>query len=453
VETTPKKSAIERLLSLFTEVRPGEGSKVLLLTLNVFLILSAYYFIKPVREALILTGGGAEVKSYSSAGQSILLLGVIPAYAWLAGRLPRRQLINSVSIFFIVCLGLFYLLSMTQVPLGVVFYLWVGIFNVSIVAQFWSFANDVYTKEEGERLFPLVVFGMSAGAVAGSFLAGKLIEPLGVYQLLLLSAAVLAVALMITNRIESMEKKQYKPPEAKPDEKVESEAEKPLKKGGAYKLVFGNRYLLLIAVMILLLNWVNTNGEYILGRTVEHTAEVTIGDTIEDQGARREFIGKFYSDFFFYVNILGFLMQLFVVSRLIKYIGVRAALLIHPLISMGVYGVLVFYPALTMVRWAKTAENATDYSLTNTLKNVLFLPTTREQKYKAKQAIDTLFVRAGDVLSAALVFVGSTWLMLRTREFALVNVALVLVWLGVAVLIGRHYTRLTAAKQSPEVKS
>jgi AAA family ATP:ADP antiporter len=97
------------------------------------------------------------------------------------------------------------------------------------------------------------------------------------------------------------------------------------------------------------------------------------------------------------------------------------------------------------VRWAKTAENATDYSLQNTVRNVLFLPTTREQKYKAKQAIDTLFVRLGDVLSAALVYVGTAVLALRTEQFAMFNLALVAVWLVLAVAIGRENRRLTAA--------
>jgi AAA family ATP:ADP antiporter len=423
LESDKKKSILERILSLFTEVRPGEGSKVVLLTINIFLILTAYYFIKPVREALILAGGGAEIKSYSSAGQSLLLLGVIPAYAALASRLPRRQLINYVTLFFIACLGVFYLLAQVQVPIPIVFYLWVGIFNVSIVAQFWSFANDVYTNEEGKRLFPLVVFGMSSGAVLGSFLAGMLIEPLGVYQLLLLSAGLLAVGLVITNVVESRERKRG-PTIGDEPAATEDEAEN------------------------LFLNWVNTNGEYILGRTVEHTAETSLGAGIESRSGREEFIGKFYSDFFFYVNLVGLLMQLFLVSRLIKYVGVRAALLIHPLISLGVYGVLVFYPMLSVVRWAKTAENATDYSLTNTLRNILFLPTTREEKYKAKQAIDTLFVRAGDVLSALLVLVGTTWLMMKTEQFALVNVVLVLIWIGVVVLIGRHYGRLTGGDKS-----
>jgi AAA family ATP:ADP antiporter len=144
------------------------------------------------------------------------------------------------------------------------------------------------------------------------------------------------------------------------------------------------------------------------------------------------------------VNIAGLLLQLFVVSRVLKYFGVGVAILILPLIALGGYLIAAFYPVLTMVRWAKTAENATDYSVQNTVRQVLFLPTTREQKYKAKQAIDTFFVRAGDVLSAVVVFAGTTWLTLSTKGFALFNVVLVIIWLAIAFLIGRHYRRLTA---------
>jgi AAA family ATP:ADP antiporter len=136
-------------------------------------------------------------------------------------------------------------------------------------------------------------------------------------------------------------------------------------------------------------------------------------------------------------------MQLFFVSRILKYLGVRVALLFLPVIAMGGYLLLAFYPLLTVVRWAKTAENSTDYSLQNTVRQVLFLPTTREQKYKAKQAIDTFFVRAGDLLSAGLVFVGTAILSFGTTQFALVNVVLVAVWMGIAVAIGREHGRLT----------
>ena len=158
------RSLLDRFLRLFTEVRAGEGLTAVPLALNVFLILAAYYVLKPVREALILTEGSAELKSYLSAGQVGLLALAVPAYGALAGRMNRRRLINIVTAFFVLCLVIFYGLARAEVPLGIVFFLWIGIFNLMIVAQFWSFANDIYTSEEGERLFPIAAFGASSGA-------------------------------------------------------------------------------------------------------------------------------------------------------------------------------------------------------------------------------------------------------------------------------------------------
>jgi AAA family ATP:ADP antiporter len=134
---------------------------------------------------------------------------------------------------------------------------------------------------------------------------------------------------------------------------------------------------------------------------------------------------------------------LFLVSRILKYLGVRIALLFLPILAIGGYSLIVFFPILSIIRWSKTAENATDYSLQNTVRQVLFLPTTREEKYKAKQAIDTFFVRAGDVLSAVLVFLGTTFWAFQTAEFAIVNIVLATVWLILSVIIGKRNMRLT----------
>ncbi|HSB55013.1 MAG TPA: hypothetical protein VLD58_11680, partial [Gemmatimonadales bacterium] len=166
---------LDRFLRLFSDVRAGEGATAVILTANVFLLLSSYYVIKPVREALILSSGGAEVKSYASAGQAILLLGMVPLYGLLADHLPRRRLLNVVTAFFVACLIGFWALARANAPVGVPFFLWVGIFNLMVIAQFWSFANDLYTKDQGERLFPIVAFGASLGAVVGSLLTSRLI--------------------------------------------------------------------------------------------------------------------------------------------------------------------------------------------------------------------------------------------------------------------------------------
>ncbi|MFT5234357.1 MAG: AAA family ATP:ADP antiporter, partial [Candidatus Krumholzibacteriia bacterium] len=150
---------LDRLLRVFAPVKGGEGSTVLIMASNVFLLMTAYYIVKPVREALILADWGAEAKIYASAGQAILLLGVVPLYSRLAGMMNTRRLISTVLIFFASCLVLFYVLAQFGLNLGLAFYLWVGIFNVMVVAQFWSFANDFYTPEEGKRLFALIGFG------------------------------------------------------------------------------------------------------------------------------------------------------------------------------------------------------------------------------------------------------------------------------------------------------
>ena len=444
MNTTAALNPLERALNIFTEVRRGEAASALMLALNIFLILTAYYILKPVREALILSGaGGAEIKSYAAAGQALLLLGAVPLYAKLASRYDRRALINRVTWFFAACLVAFYALALAGAPIAIVFYLWVGIFNLMVPAQFWAFANDIYTPEAGKRLFVIVAFGASAGAVFGSFVTGRLIEPLGVYQLLLVSGGVLLTSLVLTNLVESRERdpSASRASTAKPEE--------PLGKTGAFQLVLQNRYLLLIALLMLCLNWVNTTGEYILGRTVKEAAASVVGGNPAGGLDEEAFIGRFYADFFTVVNIAGLLLQLFVVSRVLKYLGVRAAIFVLPLIALGGYLVAAFYPLLSMVRWVKTAENATDYSLQNTVRQVLFLPTTREQKYKAKQAIDTFFVRSGDVLSAVLVYVGTSVLTLSTGQFAMVNILLVCVWLVLAFLIGREHRKMVPDDREP----
>jgi AAA family ATP:ADP antiporter len=430
--------------------------------INIFLVLTAYLMLKVLREPLILAGGGAEIKSYSSAGQAVLLLVLVPAYGALASRFPRKRLINIVTVFFALCLPVFYLLARLNVPLGVVFFLWVGVFNLMIVAQFWSFANDVYTTDEGKRLFPIVGFGASAGAVAGSFLARVLIAPVGVYQLMLVAGVILLASLILTNVVDAREREKKEghlpPPDTTAEMPAATTAElriattaemraaagetQPIHREGPFQLVYRNRYLLLIAFMILVLNWVNSTGEYIVGRMLTEAAQargMAPGSSESDV-----FIGQFYASYTGIVNLAALVIQLLLVSRIVTHLGVRYAIMIMPLIALGGYAILAFYPVLAVVRWAKTAENATDYSLQNTLRHMLFLPTTRDQKYKAKQAIDSFFVRAGDVLSAVLVFGGTTWLAMRTQGFAMFNLALVAIWLVLAWQVGREFHRRTA---------
>jgi ATP:ADP antiporter, AAA family len=214
----------------------------------------------------------------------------------------------------------------------------------------------------------------------------------------------------------------------------------PLDRKGGFQLVLKERYLLLIACMILLLNLINTNGEYIVGRFVAESAQHL------PKAAQGQFIGQFYGDYYSWVNLLSLLMQTFLVSRLFRWIGVGGALLVMPALSLTGYSLLAFAPVLSLIRTAKILENGADYSLNNTVRHALFLPTSREAKYKAKAAIDTFFVRGGDVVSAGCVFVGIRWLSLTISGMAMLNVGLVAVWFGLAVLIRRQHSAYCLGK-------
>ena len=265
---------------------------------------------------------------------------------------------------------------------------------------------------------------------------------------LTVSGGILGICILITNVVNAREKRRGQVALKKED------VEKPLGKEGGFKLVMGQRYLLLIALLMLVLNLVNTTGEFILGKTVTAEAQKVVAREEERVAAsgvseglaetdrkkiKLDFIAKFYANFFFWVNLLAAMVQLFLVSRILKYFGVAAALFFLPIIALGAYSIMALIPILSFVKFVKILENSTDYSLQNTARQALFLPTSREAKYKAKAAIDTFFVRIGDVLSAVLVYVG-VQIALATSGFATINIVLVFVWLLLILGIVREST-------------
>jgi AAA family ATP:ADP antiporter len=200
-----------------------------------------------------------------------------------------------------------------------------------------------------------------------------------------------------------------------------------------------------IAFLILFLNLVNTTGGYMLNSLVEATANSQVAAGVIAETERRAFMGEFIGGVYSWVNLLGLLIQMFLVSRIFKFLGVRGALFILPCIALGGYSLLVAMPLLQIVRFVKIAENSTDYSLMNTIRAALYLPTSREAKYKAKQAIDTFFVRLGDMLQAGIVF-GGVHLGFGIRQFAVVNVCFVVAWLFSAASIYREHKKISAEK-------
>jgi AAA family ATP:ADP antiporter len=447
-DTAPQKTILERVLSAATEVRAGEGANAMLLAVNVFLLLSAYYTIRPLRSALLLPveialpGGrvmaGPEIQSYTGAILAALFLIIVPLYSSFANRVDRIRLINLVTAFFVVTLiGFFFVTRLGMFPtlVAVTFFLWMGVFNLMIIAQFWSFANDLYNPEQGKRLFAIVGFGGSVGAIGGALITTTLIDRLGLQPMMLIASAELLLALGLTNLIHGREQRRPKAVAAKTDE--------PLKGGGGFKLVLSQRYLLLIGLLTLTVQLVNTNGNYILNETLARAASDTVatGNTGQTEG---QIIGGFMAGLDFWQNVLSMVIQFFLVSRIFKYLGIGGALFVLPILSFGSYGLFAFAPVLAFIRITKIAENATDYSLQNTVRRALFLPTSKDAKYKALQAVETFFWRAGDMLSGVATFVLIQWLAFSVRGFALVNLAIVIVWLALAVGLARENRRLTA---------
>jgi len=446
-------SGTERFLRVFTEVKPGEGTTAVMMFANVFLILLAYYFIKPLREGWIAVSdiqglSKMEVKAYSSFAQSILLLFVVGWYARLADRWDRTTLFTRATLFCISNMLVFWFLQpdffFAHLPLsGIFYYLWVGMFGVFVVAQFWTFCADVYTDERGKRMMPFIAVGATSGAAAGSWIVDHLVSSglLATEYLLLVAMGPLLLSIFLVRRVESRVNGGAQViPGAAP-----GESERASLWNGA-KLVLISRFLLLAALVTLFTNWVNTNGENLLFRVVQETLAVQAeGQGLTDGRDMLEFVRDgttaFYGNFYFWVNIVALVLQALVASRLLKYGGFAAILLILPVIALTSYTVMALLPVLAVVKMMKIAENATDYSLNNTSRHVLWLPVSSVMKFRGKPAIDTLYVRLGDGLAAVTVVVGVHLLALSTEGFFAFNVFLVLCWLVAGVMLAGEHRR------------
>jgi AAA family ATP:ADP antiporter len=441
-----------RALKIFGDIRPGEGLTVLLLALNIFLIMTNYYIVKSIRDAWIVSFSkkGPYIKSLLGAAIAIVLIFVVKAFSRLASKVPRQILITEVTLFFIGSLAVFYVLNLLKVPLlAVFFFIWAGIASLLLPAQLWGFANDIYTEDVGKRVFPFIAFGAAFGSVWGSTITGWLIPFLGRFNMMLVGAGNLGISIGL---IWIVHKREIRRLERKPSGTgppggtAKHITEQPLKTGGGFQLVFKSRYLLYIAVLIIFLNWVNTNGQWMLDNVFKGAAAEAIKAGTTGGVDEGNYLTMLYANFFRNVNWVVLLIQLFLVSRIFKRLGVRGAIFIFPFLSLGGYALASFGATLLVVQWVKTLENGTDYSLMNTIRGALYLITTREEKYKAKAAIDTVFVRVGDVLSAATVFLGSSYLAFKMENYAHLNVVCAAIWVLMAFLIVREHRKLSAAQ-------
>lgn len=424
---------VERAIRLFTRVRPGEGRSVLLFFAHAFLLLFSYYVVKSLREAFLLSRFSAEVRAYAVALIALLLMFIVPAYGIVRRRLDGARLLRAVILFFAANMVIFAAVARSGAQIGFAFFVWVSIFGLMVPAQFWAFAADAFNLKSGQRLFPLIMVGGNLGALAGAKSAHLAVAALSPVGLMLVATAALLFTLAISGPAAAAV------PEGSRALGEEHER-RPLNLLGGIGLVLRERYLLLVALLVVLLNWVNTTGEFLLADLVSRDADAQVAAS-GGALAKSVLVAAFYGDFQFWFTLAGLAIQLLLVSRIYRRAGVSGALLILPVIAAIGYGLMAFIPIFSIVRIVKIAENSVDYSIMNTTRQALFLPVSRDAKYEGKTAIDTFFWRCGDLIQAGVVYAGLHWMGWSISHFAMLNLALALVWIALAVVIGREFMR------------
>jgi len=440
VSSYSELSFLERFLTLFTRVRPGEGIAVAVLFSHGFLVMGCYYLLRPLREALILSDGSAELRSYAAAFQAVALLLVMPLYSWLFRHRGDMLMIQWVNVFFVCNLALFALAGLMGFRFSFLFFIWVGLFNVMVIAQFWAFAADLFNVKAGQRLFAVIAVGCSLGAIVGARLSGLLLEPYGPYGVMLISSVVLASTLIISTVAPKVIPEDSRSISHEP--KVEVTPKSWL---GGFQVVFNSHYLLAIAALVVLLNWLMSNGDYILNQFVQAEVISVLGEEASVD-ERALWMGEFFSNFYSLLNIGVFVIQLFLVSRIFLWAGVHVAILILPVLLSGGFLLIGLIPLFALSQFVLGTQKALDYSLMNTTRNALFLTATKSEKYEGKTTIDTFFVRFGDVFSAMAIFV-VVYAGLGSNSFIGINILLSVLLFAIAWYIGHQY-RGQAASES-----
>ncbi|MGD9599094.1 MAG: NTP/NDP exchange transporter [Steroidobacteraceae bacterium] len=429
---THRLSRFEHALALLTRVEPGDGRTVAVLFSQALVIMVAYYLVRPVREALILTGGGAEIRSYAVGVQALLLIALIPLYSLAVQRIGARRVVPALCVFLASHLVLFSCAGRAGLHLAFTFFVWVGLFGVVVVAQFWALATDVLDVRAGQRLLGVIAAGVAGGAWIGARLAVAGIETLGPFGLMLASAAVLLVAAALAAWARRSIVGNA------PGAPIADDVRQPSCFGG-FALILRSRYLFLIAALVVLLNCITSTGEFVLADWLAQRARE------QAPGAQSAFIGRFMGNYCASITLLGFALQLLLVSRLIQYAGLARALVATPVAFAAGFLLIGAVPVFAVLQAVLVVHKSLDYSLLNTTRNALLLPASLAAKYEARTAIDTVFYRLGDLLSTLAVFFCVRVLDGSRLQLVWLLVALSATMACIAWTLGREYAQRLAA--------
>ena len=406
-------SLIQRGISKVSGAEPREARALLWGFAWFFFLLLSYFILRPVRETLGVEQGISGLKWLFTATFLGMLLAV-PLYSALVGRLGRRRLVPFAYRFFIINLLLFWGALSAGGSIRAFaansFFVWLSVFNLFAVSIFWSFQADLFSSEQGKRLFGFLAAGGTLGAIFGSIIAAELAPVVGTTDLLLIPAVLLELSLLCVRRLDSHGQALRGEAEASPSEGT----------GGGlldgFFATFRSPYLLAIAAYILC--------NALLGTTVYFQQMEIVGESIQDEAERTAFFARVN----LWVQCATVVIQVLVTARLLRAVGVAAALCILPcLYAIGV-GALGMVPTLTVLAIVDVVRRSATYAISGPSREVLFTSVTRSEKYKAKSFIDTAVFRGGDALA------GHAFNALRGAGVGLVTVmvpvAALWVWIG-----------------------
>ncbi len=424
-----------RTLGRVVKVRPDEVRVMLWAFVYFFCLLSSYYILRPLRDESGVAAGVANLQ-WLFTGTFFVMLAAAPLFGAVVTRVPRRRFIPWVYRFFIISILIFFALQHMGWGRAIVagaFFMWVSVFNLFVVTVFWGFMADLFTSEQGKRLFGFIAAGGSAGALVGPSLTAALAVPLGPVNLLLISALLLEAAVQCVKQIL------HTPQAEKPASAHESVVRNPNDEiiGGGILAglteVARSPYLMMICCHVLLLS---------LTSTFLYFQQASIVSTAFDNPAERT---RVFALIDLSVGLITIAIQLTVTGRVLVRLGIGAALSSLAIVTAAGFLVLAMAPVLAVVIAFQSIKRATEFGFANPARETLFTVVTREQKYKAKSVIDTAVFRGGDAVNG-WIYAGLRGLGLDLSAIALVAVPISAAWAGLLLTLGRRQERLAQAQ-------
>lgn len=416
------------LLRRIVHVEPGEVKALLLSFAYFFLVLAAYYIIRPVRDEMGVAVGRDHLQTLFVA-VFFVMIAAVPLYGWVTSNFAKSRVVPLVYGFFILNLiGFWALLSGDgRTPaIASVFFIWASVFNLFVVSLFWIVMSDLYASDEAKRLYGFIAAGGSAGALAGPIITQSFVRLIGPDNLLLVSALLLALALgaaMLLRRVA-------------PKNASEDKDERPVGKGilaGAIR-VWRSPYLFRIALWILLGNLVSTFFYLEQSRIV--------GETLTDRTARVELLSRLDLA----VSIMTILLQVFVTGRMLERFGVGIAAATLPAWCAVGLVALAISPTLFVIVSIMAVERAIAFAFASPAVKVLYTVVDPEEKYKAQNFIDTVVYRGGDAASGWVFNALGKTMGLAGGVVALTAVPAALAWLYLSFSLGRQLNQRAAGK-------